>query len=124
MPRALILSSCLGGDAGAARAFKAQRRRPQVIFGTEGKHKLTFSGACISWPVLYTELVENGMKRNVSRTGKALHLPDQSRNRCSSGVKLDHVSTGVDAQFRQTPVVSEEKHLCVFRQFTDNLQCR
>jgi hypothetical protein len=48
----------------------------------------------------------------------------RSRNRCSGRLKVDHVSTGVDAQFRQTPVVSEEKHLCVVRQFTNNLQRR
>ena len=58
MPAALVLSSCVGGDGGIARAFKNYRQRPDVIFGAEGKdeHAITFPGACISWPILYTEL--------------------------------------------------------------------
>lgn len=64
---ALILSSCLGGDAGVARAFRERPWRPQVIFGTEakGENKLTFPGACISWPILYTELINRGITRGV-----------------------------------------------------------
>lgn len=64
MPKALILSSCVGGDGGIARAFKDRKRRPQVIFGAEAndkKHLLTFPGACISWPILYTVLATRGM---------------------------------------------------------------
>jgi hypothetical protein len=64
MPSALVLSSCVGGDSGIARAFEERKRRPQVIFGaeaTEEKHLLTFPGACISWPILYTVLATRGM---------------------------------------------------------------
>jgi hypothetical protein len=64
MPRALILSSCIGGHRGIAGAFKERSRRPEVIFGAEAKddeHLLTFSGACISWPILYTVLATVGM---------------------------------------------------------------
>ncbi len=65
-PDALILSSCLGGEGGAARAFFKKEWRPSVIFGSESNSdKLTFSGACISWPILYTELVQKGMGREV-----------------------------------------------------------
>ena len=66
MPSALILSSCLGGDKGIAQAFGKHERRPKVIFGTESQDKkLTFSGACISWPILYTDLVKRGMTKEV-----------------------------------------------------------
>jgi hypothetical protein len=66
MPSALILSSCLGGDKGIAQAFEKHERRPKVIFGTESQDKkLTFSGACISWPILYTDLVKRGMTKEV-----------------------------------------------------------
>jgi hypothetical protein len=66
MPSALILSSCLGGDQGLAQAFEKHKRQPKVIFGTESQNKeLTFSGACISWPILYTDLVKRGMRREV-----------------------------------------------------------
>jgi hypothetical protein len=64
IPAALILSSCIGGDRGIARAFKERKRRPEVIFGAEAdeeKHVLTFPGACISWPILYTVLATRGM---------------------------------------------------------------
>jgi len=64
MPTALVLSSCVGGDSGIAHAFKERQRRPHVIFGaeaTEEKHLLTFPGACISWPILYTALAMGGM---------------------------------------------------------------
>jgi len=64
LPKALILSSCVGGDSGIARAFTKRKRRPQVIFGAEAKekkHLLTFPGACISWPILYTVLTTRGM---------------------------------------------------------------
>jgi hypothetical protein len=63
-PKALILSSCVGGDGGIARAFEERKRRPQVIFGAEADdedHLLTFPGACISWPILYTVLATQGM---------------------------------------------------------------
>jgi hypothetical protein len=67
-PAALILSSCLGGDGGAPRAFRDSRQRPTVIFGSEASaDKLTFSGACISWPILYAELVTGGMAQKVFR---------------------------------------------------------
>lgn len=64
-PGALVLSSCLGGDRGAARAFRERTPRPTVIFGSESK--LTFAGACIAWPILYTELETRGMAREVFR---------------------------------------------------------
>ena len=60
----LILSSCVGGDGGIARAFEERKRRPQVIFGAEAdddEHLLTFPTACISWPVLYTILARRGL---------------------------------------------------------------
>jgi len=63
-PKALILSSCVGGDGGIARAFEERKRRPQVIFGAEAdddEHLLTFPTACISWPILYTILATRGM---------------------------------------------------------------
>ncbi len=65
MPTALVLSSCAGGDGAIARVFAERERRPQVIFGAEGtgKHVLTFPGACISWPILYTALATHGMNR-------------------------------------------------------------
>jgi hypothetical protein len=50
---------------------------------------------------------------NVKRTVLTYVITKRSGNRCGGRLKVDHVSTGVDAQFRQTPVVSEEKHLCV-----------
>lgn len=64
MPRALILSSCVGGHRGIAGAFTGRKRRPEVIFGAEAKEDknlLTFPGACISWPILYTALATGGM---------------------------------------------------------------
>jgi hypothetical protein len=64
MPKALVLSSCVGGDRGIARAFKERKKRPQVIFGAEAsdeEHLLTFPGACVSWPILYTSLATGGM---------------------------------------------------------------
>ena len=66
IPAALILSSCVGGDSGIARAFKERKRRPDVIFGAEAKkkkHVLTFPGASISWPILYTALATNDITR-------------------------------------------------------------
>ena len=62
-PEALVLSSCLGGDAGVARAFRSRKLRPSVIFGAEAKdpHEITFPGACISWPILYTTLAREGL---------------------------------------------------------------
>jgi hypothetical protein len=63
-PKALILSSCVAGDGGIARAFEERKRRPQVIFGAEAdddEHLLTFPSACISWPILYTILATRGM---------------------------------------------------------------
>jgi hypothetical protein len=63
MPGALIISSCVGGDSGIARAFAKRKHRPSVIFGSEGKksHRITFPGACISWPILYTVLATRGV---------------------------------------------------------------
>jgi hypothetical protein len=64
IPTALVLSSCIGGDSGIAHAFEERKQRPQVIFGAEAneeKHLLTFPGACISWPILYTVLATRGM---------------------------------------------------------------
>jgi hypothetical protein len=62
-PEALVVSSCVGGDRGIARAFQDRERRPRVIVGTEGKrkHRITFPGACISWPILYTVLATRGI---------------------------------------------------------------
>jgi hypothetical protein len=67
-PEALVLSSCLGGDRGAANAFRDVDPRPAVIFGSEADepHEITFPGACIAWPILYTELVRR-MGREVFR---------------------------------------------------------
>jgi hypothetical protein len=63
MPAALIISSCVSGDGGIARAFAKRKHRPRVIFGSEGRknHRITFAGACISWPILYTVLATRGM---------------------------------------------------------------
>jgi hypothetical protein len=64
MPKALILSSCVGGDGGIAREFEKRKRRPDVIFGSEASDDddlLTFPGACIAWPILYTVLATQGM---------------------------------------------------------------
>jgi hypothetical protein len=63
IPRVLVISSCVGGDFGIAHAFRDRKRRPAVIFGAEGKanRSITFTGACISWPVLYTSLAEVGL---------------------------------------------------------------
>jgi len=66
MPKALILSSCVGGDRGIAQAFKKRKRRPDVIFGAEAdedENLLSFPGACISWPILYTVLATKGRTR-------------------------------------------------------------
>jgi len=63
IPKALVISSCVGGDAGVARAFRRNGRRPNVIFGAEAQdpNEITFPGACISWPVLYTSLAQTGL---------------------------------------------------------------
>jgi hypothetical protein len=63
MPCALVMSSCVGGDRGIARAFGQRKRRPDVIFGSEATkpNEITFSGACIAWPILYTSLATRGM---------------------------------------------------------------
>ncbi len=65
-PRVLAISSCVGGESGIARAFRDRKRRPAVIFGAEGKanRRITFTGACISWPVLYTSLAKVGLTRS------------------------------------------------------------
>jgi hypothetical protein len=65
-PEAFVLSSCVGGDAGVARAFRNHKLRPTVIFGAEAKepHLITFPGACISWPILYTTLARMGLTRD------------------------------------------------------------
>jgi hypothetical protein len=67
MPKVLVLSSCLGGDKGLAQAFKKSDRRPDVIFGAEADEpdNISFAGACISWPILYTELVDRGLSQSV-----------------------------------------------------------
>lgn len=70
MPEALILSSCIGGDHGIARAFEECKQRPDVIFGAEAnedEHLLTFPGACVSWPILYTALATKGMSPDAFR---------------------------------------------------------
>jgi hypothetical protein len=61
--RALVVSSCVGGDAGVAEAFRNSTRPPTVIFGAEGRKRkrITFPGACISWPILYTSLARTGL---------------------------------------------------------------
>ncbi len=66
MPQALVISSCVGGDGGIARAFRDRKRRPNVIFGAEGKasRRITFTGACITWPILYTSLGKAGLTRD------------------------------------------------------------
>jgi hypothetical protein len=49
-----------GGD----KSLKERKKRPQVIFGAEAseeEHLLTFPGACVSWPILYTSLKTGGM---------------------------------------------------------------
>jgi hypothetical protein len=63
IPQALVISSCVGGDGGIARAFRDRKRRPGVIFGAEGKgnQRITFTGACITWPILYTALAKGGL---------------------------------------------------------------
>jgi hypothetical protein len=63
-PAVLILSSCVGGDAGIARAFEKLDRRPTVIFGAEAREKdnlITLPSACISWSILYSALASRGM---------------------------------------------------------------
>jgi hypothetical protein len=66
IPKALVISSCVGGDRGIARAFANRKRKPSVIFGAEGKRgrRITFPGACISWPILYTLLARAGLTRD------------------------------------------------------------
>jgi hypothetical protein len=66
MPCALVISSCVGGDHGIARAFGQRKRRPDVIFGSEATkpNEITFPGACIAWPILYTSLATRGMTRH------------------------------------------------------------
>jgi len=62
VPSVLVLSSCVGGDRGIARAFAERKRRPGVIFGAEADDEdvLTFPTACITWPILYTSLATTG----------------------------------------------------------------
>jgi hypothetical protein len=63
-PSVLVLSSCVGGDAGIARAFDKLAQRPTVIFGaeaTEEKELITLPSACISWSILYSGLAADGM---------------------------------------------------------------
>lgn len=66
MPSALVMSSCVGGDRGIARAFGQRKRWPEVIFGSEATkpNEITFPGACIAWPILYTSLATRGMTRD------------------------------------------------------------
>lgn len=45
-PKALILSSCVGGDGGIARAFEERKRRPQVILGP----RPTTTSTCLPFP--------------------------------------------------------------------------
>lgn len=68
-PRALVLSSCLGGDRGVSRVFKSSDFRPEMIFGSEADKasKITFSGACIAWAILYSELVHAGVTADAFR---------------------------------------------------------
>jgi hypothetical protein len=64
VPDALVISSCVGGDAGIARAFEKLDQRPAVIFGAEAAKKsdvITLPNACISWSILYSVLAEQGM---------------------------------------------------------------
>jgi hypothetical protein len=63
-PVVLVLSSCVGGDAGIARAFEKLKRRPTVIFGAEATDDddlITLPSACISWSILYSVLAVEGM---------------------------------------------------------------
>lgn len=72
-PRALVVSSCVGGDAGVARAFSTRKRRPAVIFGAEGTkaRRIIFPGACISWPILCTALARAGVTREAFKDAVA-----------------------------------------------------
>jgi hypothetical protein len=72
-PQALVISSCIGGDSGIARAFHDRKQRPSVIFGTEGKEgrRITFTGACITWPILYTSLARGGLTRDAFKDAVA-----------------------------------------------------
>jgi hypothetical protein len=63
-PSVLVLSSCVGGDAGIARGFEKLDRRPTVIFGAEATAEddlITLPNACISWSILYSVLAAEGM---------------------------------------------------------------
>jgi hypothetical protein len=65
-PKALVMSSCVGGDKNIASAFKDCSPRPEVIFGAEANDDddlLSFSGACVSWSILYGLLADHGMDR-------------------------------------------------------------
>ncbi len=66
IPQALVISSCVGGDGGIARAFWDRKRKPRVFFGAEGaaRRRITFTGACITWPILYTSLAKAGLTRD------------------------------------------------------------
>jgi len=67
-PAVLVLSSCVGGDAGIARAFEKLDRRPTVIFGaeaTEADDLITLPSAWISWSILYSVLAAEGMTPDV-----------------------------------------------------------
>jgi hypothetical protein len=67
-PAVLVLSSCVGGDGGIARAFEKLHLRPAVIFGAEAKKKkdlITLPSACISWSILYSVLAAEGMTPEV-----------------------------------------------------------
>lgn len=58
-PRALVLSSCIGGHACVSKAFRDQEYKPKVLFGSEAEEpdNLAFESACIAWSLLYTELL-------------------------------------------------------------------
>lgn len=73
IPAVLIISSCVGGDRGVARAFQERRGRPDVIFGSEATNpcEITFPGACIAWPILFTSLATQGMTREAFKDAVA-----------------------------------------------------
>jgi hypothetical protein len=66
--------------------FRSRSGRPTVIFGAEAKDpfEITFLGAYISWPILYTTLARAGLTRDafkdaVTRTNLAGASIDQIR---------------------------------------------
>lgn len=64
----LVLSSCCGGTKAVAKAFEAMAYKPAFIFGSEATDEeelLTFPSACIAWPILYSELQQKGVSKDI-----------------------------------------------------------